>query len=145
MFKKFGPAVFALIILLAASFSPTFAEGPGERGAGGGMVWRLDLTKDQKDKISAQENAVRKETMKLRRAVRDLRNQLNTELSADSPDQAKVNGLIDSISSEMAAMQKQEISFMLWMKGQLTPEQKQKLMELIKNREASEETRGSEK
>lgn len=151
MFKTFGSAVLMLIILLSVSFSSVFVnkvfgEGPGGKGLGGGMIWRLDLSKEQRDKIAAQESVVRKETALLRQTIRDLGDQLNAELSAENPDKTKVNGLIDSISKNMTQVQMKEISFMLWMREQLTPEQKQKLLTLLKNRqETGAENKGPEK
>lgn len=129
MFKKIVSTV--ILVMVIFSVSGAFGQNPG----GKGMAWRLDLSKEQKDKIGAQESTMRKDTLQLRQTIRDLRNQLNAELSADNPDKTKVNGLIDSISKNMTEIQKQEMSFMLWMREQLTPEQKQKLLTLLKNRQ----------
>jgi len=152
MFKKFGFTLFVIIFLFSANISllfvsKVFAEVRGGKELNNGMVWRLDLTKEQKEKISAQEDAVRKNTLLSRQSIRDLRNQLNAELSSENPDKVKINSLIDSISKDMTYIQKQEVSFMLWMREQLTPDQKQKLLTLIKNREqtgiSSEEIKSS--
>lgn len=143
MNKMVGLAVIVSIVLISATFgNPAAGKGLGEPG----MVWRLDLTKEQKENITAKEDVMQKEILLLNKSIRSRRVELNAQLSADKPDNSKINGLIDNISKDMAEIQKKKIFFMLWMREQLTPEQKQKLLSLLKNRQetgtGSEETGG---
>ncbi len=139
--KSAGLMVAMVIALLAGSFplasaKPACGQERREKGARAeGMVWRLDLTKAQRAAISSKETAIRKEIQLLRQPIRESRNALNVEILADKPDTKKINSLIDSISKNMAAIQKKEVFFMLWMREQLTPEQKQQLLALIKTRQ----------
>lgn len=134
-------AVIAVSVLLSVTFSQVLlnkalGEGIGGKGIGqAGMIWRLDLTKEQKDRVIARETAVRKEILPLMKSIHGLKGELNAELSADNPDNTKVNALIDNISKDMTDIQKKEVFFMLWMREQLTPEQKQKLLLLIKEKQ----------
>ena len=137
MKKLSGSVLFIIVVLLAATLLQRESFGAVKGGVGSkeaGLIWRLDLTKEQKENISAKETAVRQEIVQLRQSIRDFRISLNAELSADQQDEPKINGLIDNISLKMADIQKQEVFFMLWMREQLTPEQKQKLFSLIKER-----------
>lgn len=141
MNKISGFAAIVISVLLSVTFSQVLlnkalGEGMGGKGIGqAGMIWRLDLTKEQKDKIIAKESAMRKDVLPLMQSIRGLKVQLNAELSADNPDNAKVNALIDQISKDMTDIQKKEVFFMLWMREQLTPDQKQKLLSLLKERQ----------
>ncbi|MFA4967544.1 MAG: periplasmic heavy metal sensor [Candidatus Margulisiibacteriota bacterium] len=141
MNKISGFAVIAISVLLSVTFSQVLlnkalGEGIGVKGiSGAGMIWRLDLTKEQKEKIIAKESAVRKETLPLMQSIRGLKSELNAELSAENPDNSKVSAMIDKISKDMTDIQKKEVFFMLWMREQLTPEQKQKLLLLLKDRQ----------
>ena len=152
MNKKFG----FVMIMIAITVSLVFIVGDVnkacaqiDQGKGQNkpdMAARLDLTKEQKANITAKEDAMDKELSPLKNAIRDNRDKLNTELSSDKPDQAKVNALIDNISKDMTDIQKKKTSFMIWMRQQLTPDQKQKLLTLINSRQnenASEESSGN--
>lgn len=115
------------------------AEGPRGKGIGGqSILWKLDLTKEQRELISSKESAIEKEVSSLQDSIRGNRDLLDKELSADKPDLSKVNGLVDNISSDMAAIQKKRIYFMVWIREQLTTEQKQKLLSLTKDRQGPE-------
>ena len=99
MKKLSGLAVILVTVLAAVTFSWSFPDKAAGQNKGGkeskeaGMIWRLDLTKGQRDSISAKETSVRKEMAQIRLAIRELRNELNTELSADKQDETKINGL----------------------------------------------------
>lgn len=152
MNKNYAVAVIMFIIFGSVTFfnmtiDKAFGEGVRGNGLGvPGMVWRLDLTKEQRENITTKENSIEKEILPLKSSIRENRNLLNTELSADKPDLSKVNSLIDSISRDMTSIQKKKMFFMLWMREQLTPEQSQKLLSLLKSRQqtgaGSEETGG---
>ncbi|MFA5105248.1 MAG: periplasmic heavy metal sensor [Candidatus Margulisiibacteriota bacterium] len=135
----FSVIVFAILGSIILFNGPAYAQGARGKAVGEpGMVWRLDLTKDQKTNIIAKEDAIEKETLPLKNSIKNNRDRLNVELSMDKPDNSKINSLIDNISKDMTDIQKKRISFMLWMREQLTTEQKQKLQDLIKSREQSE-------
>lgn len=140
MNKKIIFAVMTLAVLVSAAFlSGSYAQGArGKEVAEPSMVWRLDLTKEQRENMTAKENAMEKEILPLKNSMRDGRDRLNTELSADKPDNSKVSSLIDSISKDMTDIQKKKVFFMIWMRQQLTADQKQKLLSLIKSRQQTE-------
>lgn len=147
MSKFFGVAGVLTAIVISVLFSQALQNSSWAKGAelgNPGIVWRLDLTKDQKEKISNKENSVEKEVLKLKQVIRGQRDQLDALLSADKPDNTRISGMIDSISLNMTDIQKKQIFFMLWIREQLTAEQKQKLLSLIKSRqtEGSGEARG---
>ena len=143
MNKTTGLVAIAVMVLLSVAFSQVGLKQVSGEGKGGkelsvaGMAWKLDFTKEQKDKIAAKESSMQQATLQFRQSIRDQRQELNAELSADNPDNTKVNKLIEDISRNMADIQKNEISFMIWMRQQLTPEQKQKLSELMKDRQGA--------
>ena len=140
MYKKLGFAVIMLTTIVSASLFTecVYGKGFGEQG----MVSRLDLSKEQKENIEVKEAAIEKELMPLKDAIRNNRNLLNAELSSENPDNTKINGLIDSISNNMTDIQKKKMFLMLWMREQLTPEQKRKLQSLIKSRQNNSEETG---
>ena len=107
-----------------------------------GMVWRLDLTKDQKEMISNKESGVEKEILQIKKIIRSQRDQLDILLSADKPDNITISAVIDNISKNMAEIQKKQIFFMLWIREQLTSEQREKLLSIIKNRQQTEGSSG---
>lgn len=141
MDKKIGIAAVLIIVLGSFVFLNGLASAEGPRGKGMGgqsVLWKLDLTKEQRENISAKESAIEKEVASLQDSIRGNRELLDSELSADKPDLSKVNSLVDNISSDMASIQKKRIYFMVWMREQLTTEQKQKLLSLTKDRQVPE-------
>ena len=149
MNKTTGTAVVLTAIMVSVIFLPALQNSSWAKGSelsAPGMVWRLDLTKEQKENITNKENSVEKETLPLKQSLRDQRKELDVLLSADKPDNLKINKLIDGISLNMTEIQKKQIFFMLWIRQQLTAEQKQKLLSLIKSRQqtadGSREARG---
>jgi Spy/CpxP family protein refolding chaperone len=123
--KTLGVAVILAAVVIPVLFSQALLANGASLGPQG-MVWRLDLSKAQKENISNKENSVEKEILQLQQSIRDQRKELDALLSADKPDNSKIN------------KQKKQIFFMLWMRQQLTPDQKQKLLALIKSRQAKE-------
>jgi len=141
MDKKLTIAAVLLAFLGSVIFfnGPSNAESPRGKGIGGqSVLWKLDLTKEQKESITAKENSIEKEVLSLQNSIRRNRDLLDTELSADKPDLSKVNSLIDNISADMAGIQKKRVFFMVWMREQLTQEQKQKLLLLTKDGQGPE-------
>ena len=140
MNKILGVAAVLTAVAVSILFLPQMQDKSWAKAKGGdlsspGMVWRLDLTKEQKENIINKENSVEKEILPLKQSIRDQRKELDALLSADKPDNSKINRLIDSISKNMTEIQRKQIFFMLWIRQQLTPEQKEKLLSLIKSRQ----------
>jgi len=132
MNKKLVFSIFVIAVLFSAAAS--YSNVPGGRSfSGSGIGSQLNLTNDQKAKISEKEKSMDRETNQLRQTMRDIRNQINDEVASDNPDMTKINALIDGSTKNMSDMQKNQISFMLWMKDQLTPEQKQKFISIMKS------------
>ena len=145
MNKTMGTAVVLTAILASVLFLPALQSKVWAKGAGmgdPGMVWRLDLTKEQKENIINKEAGVEKEILQLKQAIRSQRGELDTLLSADKPDNNKINRMIDNISKNMTEIQKKQIFFMLWMRQQLTAEQKAKLLSLINSRQQTKGASG---
>lgn len=141
------PILFAIIGTAAVLFVSLSSLGLGMQGrgpegkdmGGAGVIWRLDLTDAQKAAINAREIDVAKEILPLKQSMRDLRYQLNKDLSSDDPDEAKILGLTKKISDVMFEIQKKNLEYMLWMRAQLSPEQKQKLKAIMQTRQGTEE------
>lgn len=98
----------------------------------------LGLTDEQRERIFAREKDIEKEIAPMRQSITSLRSDINKELSYDSPNNARINDLLDRISVKMTEIQKKKISYMLWVRQQLTPEQKQKLKGLMEQNEEQE-------
>ena len=138
MKKISGVASVLAVVAVSILFLPqlgdkAFAKSKGGNLSSPGMVWRLDLTKVQKDNIINEENNVEKEILPLKQSIRDQKKELDSLLSADNPDSSKINRLIDNISKNIAEIQKKQVFFMIWIRQQLTPEQKEKLLGLMKS------------
>ncbi len=141
MDKKIAVAAVLLALLGSVTFLNSRINAEVSRGKGIGgqsVLWKLDLTKEQKETIAAKESAIEKEVSSLQDSIRGNRDLLDSELSADKPDLSRVNNLIDNISADMAGIQKKRVYFMVWMREQLTPEQKQKLLSITKDRQGAE-------
>ena len=144
MKKPFGLIFVVICVILAAAFSQGFlnkacGKGMAGQGKSGGMMLDLGLTGAQKDLINTREADLEKNLLPLKDIIRDLKYQLDSELLLDSPDKAKINDLTDRISDKMTEVQKRKLGFMLWMREQLTPEQKQRLKTLMESREQNKQ------
>ncbi|GEM_PF-2791845 len=128
---KSAVVCLAVLILCQASVP---AQGKKEIDQTG-IILRLDLTKEQKDRITAREAASEKEIAVLMETLRSQKKQLNDLLLAEKPDRARIDSLTEDTSKTMTELQKKKIDFMLWVREQLTPEQKQKLIELFNARQ----------
>lgn len=125
-------AVCLAFLILCQASAP--AQGKKEIDQTG-IILRLDLTKEQKDRITAREVAAESEMAVLADTLRAQKNELNELLVANQPDRARIDKLTEETSRTMTELQKKKIDFMLWVREQLTPEQKQKLNELFQARQ----------
>ncbi len=132
--------IVLVTLMMTILISSVFANSEG----GKEMIWKLDLTKEQREKISAKENVMEIEVLQLRQSIRSLRAELNEQLSSNEPDKTKVELLISESSDKMTKIQIKTVDFMLWMREQLSPEQKQKLLALMKTRELSQGSKEAE-
>lgn len=126
-------AAVCLLLLLQCQGS-LLAQGKKEIDHTG-IILRLDLTQEQKNRITAKEEASEKETAALTETLRSQKRLLNDLLSAEQPDRAGIYKLTEETSKTMTELQRKKIDFMLWVREQLTPEQKKKLTELFKTRQ----------
>lgn len=88
------------------------------------MAERLDLTADQKTKIEALQTPHMKKMIAYRNQMGELQAQKRTLLSADKPDQKKLNALVDEISKIRTAEEKERINHGIDVKALLTDKQK---------------------
>jgi len=95
------------------------------------VIQSLGLTDVQQAGITSGEQDLEKELAPLKQSIQRLRSDINRELSSDSPDKAKIDRALDEVSVKMAEIQKKKIAYMLWIRGQLTPEQRQKLTSFL--------------
>lgn len=133
----------AVAVLAAVALIPLTAQeaarpqGPGRgmgRGFGGpgpGIVYRLDLTEQQREQVKAIVEARRESRPGA--TMMELQKQLQAALFADNVDLAKVEELKQAIAAAEAAMLSARIDHQLKVNAILTPEQRVKARELIAN------------
>ena len=97
---------------------------PGERFEQ--MAKRLELTADQKAKIEALQVPHLKQMISFKNQLGEKHAQKKTMMSADKPDQGKINNLIDEISKIEASAEKETVNHQLAVRGLLTDKQKVK-------------------
>lgn len=90
------------------------------------MAQRLDLSADQKTKIEALQVPHMKKMVDYRNQLAEKRAQKQTQMSADKPDQKKINALIDEMAKLQADSQKEQAAHRLQVRELLTDKQKVK-------------------
>jgi Spy/CpxP family protein refolding chaperone len=95
---------------------------------------KVGVTPEQVAKIRQQETAFRKTAIQQRADLEVKQIDLRDLLGADKPDRAAIDRQLQAISSSRLAMDKSRIDFRLNMKDALTPEQREKLRQAIKDR-----------
>ncbi len=124
----------ATLLIFATAYSqPGMPDTDPGKARGAGIFNALDLSADQKAIISEKEKQLEIDLQSYKAAVKDIRGDINKELSMENPDKAKINKSIENISGYMMESQKRRMAFMLWLRDQLSPEQKQKLQTLMQN------------
>jgi Spy/CpxP family protein refolding chaperone len=127
------------------------AGGPGCRGGrmgmnrrgrrGSGMMLmrlvnnpemrkRLGITAQQAESIGQKTSEFMKGQIRNRANLRIQRLDLRNLLAAENPDRAAINSALEQISTLQLARAKAAVNFRLDMRNALTPEQRQKLMQM---------------
>jgi len=96
------------------------------------------VTADQATKIRQQEAAFRKTQILDRADLEVKRIDLGELMAADNPDRAAIDAKLTEISTSRLALEKAAVSFRLNSRNALTPDQRQKLRELMRNRRSRE-------
>jgi len=91
------------------------------------VVEKLELTDQQKEELSKLRLENQKEMIKLRAELQTLQLDLKALLEPREPDKAKVNALIDKISTLRNEMMKKRIDFSLKKRAIFTDEQWEKM------------------
>jgi Spy/CpxP family protein refolding chaperone len=114
------------------------------RGRGGMMLGRLlsdpavreqlGVTADQAAKIRQQEADFRKTAIRSRADLQIKQIDLRDMMSAEKPDRAAIDAKLQDISTARLAFEKSAVNFRLDSRDALTPDQRQKLRDLMRNR-----------
>jgi len=119
-------AIIGILLLAGAIAYPVFAHGPGwGRGAqmwgyggGPGSCWRgyddsRGLTQEQREKLDALERKFFTETDTLRNELWSKKAGMNTLLSAQDPDEAKITSLQKEINDLRNQMAEKQVTYQL--------------------------------
>jgi Spy/CpxP family protein refolding chaperone len=134
--KKF--TLFAVLIILVASFSVAMAEPRGKQGGKDGKDFgregrrspfaNLNLTEEQKGKIDAMRESLRKEMTPIRTDIFKKKMELGLLWMEDSPEGDKIKAKQKKIRDLRGKMEDRGTDFRLSVNGILTPEQRAELM-----------------
>jgi len=106
-------------------FRPRFEQNdPGDQFER--MAIFLELTDEQKIKIEALQTPHMKKMIAFRNQLGEKQAQKRTLMSADKPDQKKLNALVDEVSKIRSNQEKERISHGIEVKTLLTDKQKVK-------------------
>lgn len=95
---------------------------------------KVGISADQVAKIRSQETAFRKTSIQQRADLEVKQIDLREMLAADKPDRAAIDRKLQEISTSRLAMEKSRVDFRLSMKDALTPEQREKLKQAMKEK-----------
>jgi len=124
-----------------------FGRGPREFGLGRllsdpDIREKLGVTAEQAAKIRQQESAFRKTQIRDRADLQVKRIDLRDLLSADKPDHAAIDSKLQEISAYQLALAKSTIDYRLTMRDAITPAQREKLRQLMRDRWGRDGDRG---
>lgn len=91
---------------------------------------RVGITSEQAAKIRQQITDFQKEQIHSRANIQVQRMDLRNLMAAEKPDRAAINAALEQMSSLRLAQTKAAVDFHLAMRDALTPEQRQKLMQM---------------
>jgi Spy/CpxP family protein refolding chaperone len=95
---------------------------------------KVGVTPEQVAKIRQEESTFRKTAIQQRADLRVKQIDLQELLAVDKPDRAAIDRQLQAISASRLAVEKSRIDFRLNMKDALTPEQREKLRQAMKDR-----------
>lgn len=116
-----------------------FGQGPREFGLGRllndpDIRKQVGITDEQVAKIRQQESDFRKTEIRDRADLEVKRIDLRDLLAADKPDRAAIDSKLQEISAAQLALQKSAIDYRLNMRDAISPAQREKLRQLMKDR-----------
>jgi len=123
-------------------------DGMGRHGFGGGgrgfgfmrllndpaVRQQVGITDEQAAKIRQQATDFRKAEIRNRADLAVKRIDLQNLMAADKPDRAAIDSKLQEISASQLAMAKSAVDFRLNMRDAITPEQRAKLRQVMKDR-----------
>ena len=92
------------------------------------------ISDEQAAKIRKQELDFRKTEIRGRADLEVKRIDLKALLAADTPDRGAINAKLQEISAAQLSLQKSSVDYRLSMRDAITPEQREKLRQLMRNR-----------
>jgi Spy/CpxP family protein refolding chaperone len=95
---------------------------------------QVGITDEQAATIRKQEADFRKTAIRDRADLEVQRIDLKQLLAADKPDRAAINGKLQEISAAQLSLQKSAIDYRLTMRDAITPAQREKLRQLMRDR-----------
>ena len=95
---------------------------------------QVGITDEQAGTIRKQELDFRKTEIRGRADLEVKRIDLKDLLAADKPDRAAINAKLQEISAAQLSLQKSSIDYRLNMRDAITPEQREKIRQLMRNR-----------
>ncbi|MFA4967020.1 MAG: periplasmic heavy metal sensor [Candidatus Margulisiibacteriota bacterium] len=128
------------VIAIMAPMGFAFQPPPGGRGLSAGkMIERIakeiGLSQEQKEKYLAGAKQVEEEAKAIRAKNKDLFDLIKKELQKDAPDSKSIYGYMQQINQNELQVQFKRMEQIIAMKKELTPEQKAKLDQLMKDRQ----------
>jgi len=94
----------------------------------------LNLTPDQMQKLGAQRRKILEEIRGIRKDLFESRARLMELLRSPDPDSMAVEKVLQDIASSQIALERKVIHSILRMKQALTPEQREKLLQMMERR-----------
>jgi len=152
--KAIITVIIAMILLWGSSSSQAFFGGPQDKegtpdksARSEKMVERmtkeLNLTKEQKEKFTADTKEIEKTAKEIRTKDRELMDKIQKELLKDSPDMKIIRSLMETINQNMTEIQFKRISHLVEFRKTLTPEQREKFKTMIDDKgKQGKKTRG---
>ncbi len=124
--------LFLIALVIAATGTLVMAQHPGAMNDDGPMLMpglerMLDLTDEQAAKIADMRLDLQKKILPLRSDLMQKRNDLKVLLTADNPDQSKIDKTIEAMNDIRTDMQKQRLDNMMKVRSLLNADQKKKM------------------
>ena len=94
----------------------------------------LDLTPDQMQELGTQRRRISEEIRGIRKDLLESRARLMQLLRSPDPDSMAVEEILQEIASSQVALERKVVHSILRMKRTLTPEQREKLLQMMERR-----------